>query len=78
MLAARAWSIATCNSQVSVFTITTRLTMPLKKNSKTRTSTVAKSKRNSIFKNDKVGPGTAPLVTALKENNRCLATALGE
>lgn len=57
--------------------------MPLKK--KTRTSTTGngktKTKRNFVFKdNAVVGPTarTKPLVSALKENNRCLATALGK
>ena len=57
--------------------ISVLLSMPLKKNTKTRTSATAKSKRTSVFKDDKVGPRTAPMVTALKENNRCLASALG-
>ena len=56
--------------------------MPLKK--KTRTSTAAghgktKTKRNFVFTdNAAVGPRAKPLVSALKENNRCLATALGK
>ena len=53
--------------------------MPLKKNTKTRTgSATAKSRRASVLKDDKVGGKRAPMVTALKENNRCLASALGK
>ena len=52
--------------------------MPLKKNTKTRTSATTKGRRNSVLKDDKTAPRTAPLVTALKENNKCLATALGK
>jgi hypothetical protein len=52
--------------------------MPLKKNTKTRTSTTAKNRRTSVFKDDKIGGRTVPIVTALKENNKCLASALGK
>ena len=52
--------------------------MPLKKNTKARTSTTTKSKRVSVSKDDKVGGRRAPMITALKENNRCLASALGK
>ena len=49
--------------------------MPLKK--KTRTST-AKNKKTFAFKENAIGSKAIPLVTALKENNRCLASALGK
>lgn len=49
--------------------------MPLKR--KTRTA-VARKKRAFVLKNDTLDPRAVPLITALKENNRCLATALGK
>ena len=55
--------------------------MPLKKKTRISTTCTAKGKRNFAFKDkasSTVGQKTKPIVSALKENNRCLAAALGK
>lgn len=54
--------------------------MPLKKKVRPSTSATVKDKRKVVLKDstNTLGQKTKPLVSALKENNRCLATALGK